>query len=295
MTARIRLILIISLGLFTAILPAGAQAASNPARETSAASAASDKIDISAEDSLEWYKEKHLYVARGGARAIKGDMTVEADLLTAKQRDPNAPKTPAQTGTLAYLTAEGHVKIFDPKQQIFGDKAVYDMDTKIMKVTGQDLKYITSGNVVTAKDSLEYFDDKMMAVARGQAIAEHNGDRMQADVLSAFFVRDSAGQNSLDHMQAHGHVTVVTKDGAVTRGEKGYYDAKNDIAYLMGNVRLTQGETQLAGDKAEVNFKSGESRLLSGGGGRVRALLPSSNTDPNANGHKDAQGKKTGP
>lgn len=51
--------------------------------------AASEMIDISADESLEYYKDKQLYVARGKAKAIKGDMTVEADLLTAHQRTAN--------------------------------------------------------------------------------------------------------------------------------------------------------------------------------------------------------------
>jgi len=275
MTTSIRLILMASLGLLLASSPADAKPR---AANGEAASSTSDKVDISAQNSLEWYRDKRLYVARGEAKAISGTMTIEADILTAKEREPQDKKTTASNsgGNIAYMTAEGHVKISDPNQQVFGDKAVYDMDTKSVKVTGTDLKYITANNVVTAKESLEYFEDKTMAVAKGHAIADHQGDRIQADMLTAYFVRTPAGQSELDHMQARGNVIVVTKDGAVSRGEKGYYDAKKNTAYLMEHVRITQGETQLAGDKAEVNFGTGESRLLNDGSGRVRALLPSS-------------------
>jgi lipopolysaccharide export system protein LptA len=50
--------------------------------------------------------------------------------------------------------------------------------------------------------------------------------------------------------------------------------AKNK-AVLTGDVFLTRGKNQLAGDKAEVDFKTGLSKLVNTGKGskRVRGLL----------------------
>ena len=42
---------------------------------------------------------------------------------------------------------------------------------------------------------------------------------------------------------------------------------------LVGNVRITRGQNQLAGAKAEVNLKTGISRLLSGDAGHVEGLI----------------------
>jgi len=49
-------------------------------------------------------------------------------------------------------------------------------------------------------------------------------------------------------------------------------------------VRITRQDTQLAGDKAEVDFASGESRLINTGSGRVRALLPSQSAGASSTG-----------
>ncbi len=272
MALLIRLILMATLIAFPAAAKAPGRA-TVPAQAT-ASSGGDGPLDISAEESLEWYKDEGLYVARGKARAARGDTVVEADLLTAKKRD-GATKEGAG-GDMAFLTAEGNVKISDPRQQVFGEKAVYDLDLKTVKVTGPNLKYLTADNVVTARDSLEYFEDKAVAVARGRALAEHKKNRIEADVLTAFFARDKTGALALDHMTAQGQVVVVTEDGGVARAQRGYYDAKKDVVYLMDQVRITRGQTQLAGDKAEVNFATGQSRLLNDGSGRVRALLPSS-------------------
>ncbi len=241
-------------------------------------------LDISAQESLEWYEAKGLYVARGKAQAIHGTTLVEADLLTAHRRAITEGKKAVEkdagpnvgAGDLDRLTAEGNVHIKDNNQEIFGDMATYDMDKKIFKVTGHNLKYITGQDVVTARDSLEYYQDKGVAVARGRAVALHAGSRIEADVLSALFGQDKAGQREMKKMMAKGGVIIVTKDGNVSRGDRAIYNVAKETAVLLDHVRLTQGETQMSGDKAEINFKTGRSRLLNDGSGRVRALLPTS-------------------
>ena len=60
-------------------------------------------IEVTADKSLEWYQDQRLYVARGNAKAIRGDMTVTADLLTAHERD-----TPPKNGTAASATTTGN-------------------------------------------------------------------------------------------------------------------------------------------------------------------------------------------
>lgn len=237
-------------------------------------------VDISAGESLEWYQDQKLYVARGAARAVRGTLSVEADLLTAQQKagaNSQEKKTSGGVGgDLSLLTAEGQVRIKDTGQEIFGDKAVYDLERRLLRVTGSNLKYLSGKDVVTAKESLEYHEDKAVAYAKGRAVAEHESSRIEADLLAAQFVKTPAGQTEMSQMTARGGVIIVTKDGGVSRGDRAVYDVKRDVATLMDNVRITRGQTQLAGDRAEVNFATGQSRLLTSGSGRVRALLPGS-------------------
>jgi len=241
-----------------------------------------DMIDISADESLEWYQDTRLYVARGKAKAIHGDMTIEADLLTAHQRETNKDspqdKTNATSGNIDRMTADGNVYMHDSKQQVYGQKAVYDTDQKLIKITGSNLKYATDKDVITAKDSLEYYQEKKIAVARGRAMGEHQGSRVEADTLTAEFGDTAGGQMEMKRLYAKGNVIIVTKDSGVSRGDQAVYDVQKNMAVLTSNVRITRGQTQLAGDKAEVDFATGQSRLLNNGSGRVRALLPSSGT-----------------
>lgn len=266
-------------------------------------SSAPKQVDITADQTLEWYQDQQLYVARGNARAVRGDMIVDADVLTAHERDkPQSakggsqtaqnqlkikPKTNANgTGDIDIMTADGHVRITTPRQRVSGDHAVYDLDKHVATVTGNNLKYETDKETVTARDSLEYWEDKKIAVARGHAIAIQPGRHVEADVLTAEFRDAPNGTSQLWKMTAEGHVLIITKTD-VSRGDNAVYDVSRNIAVLRGNVRITRADgTQLSGDVGEVDFATNQSRLMNDGTHRVHALLASKTTDKST---KDAK------
>jgi lipopolysaccharide export system protein LptA len=281
----------LSVGLIAALLIAAAGPVA--AQEGPAAKKpkqAPKQVEVTADQSLEWYQDQRLYVARGNAKAVRGETVVEADVLTAHQREepktppgtPKAPKTKsnasggtANSGDIDKMTAEGHVRITDPRQRVTGEHAVYDLDQHVAVVTGNNLRYETEKEIVTAKDQLEYWEDKKIAVARGNAVADGKGRHVEGDTLTAEFRDTPSGEQQMWKMTAEGHVTVVTATD-ITRGDRGVYDVSRDIAVVNGNVRITRNDgTQLAGDVGEVDFKTNHSRLLNNGHTRVRALLVS--------------------
>jgi len=272
---RIYLLSILCLALGSA----PASAAENERQLTQApfGTASDDQIEVTADESLEWHQEGRFYLAKGNARATRGSMTVEADILTAyeREKESDAPASGSSLagGNINRLTAEGHVRLADSRGQVFGDRAEYDLDARVAKVTGKNLRYVTEKDVVTARDSLEYHEGQNIAVARGKAVAVHDQRRIEADVMTARFTQGPKGQMEMSDMTAEGHVTVITGND-ISRGNKAVYDMKRNVAMMLGNVRVTRGDTQLSGERAEVDFNKGESRLLSGDkGGRVRALL----------------------
>ncbi|MDX2027085.1 MAG: LptA/OstA family protein [Alphaproteobacteria bacterium] len=250
------------------------------------------QVEITADQSLEWYQDQHIYVARGNARAVRGEMVVEADLLTAHERakpEGGKSKNPDNAaGDIDKLTAEGNVRITDPKQRVSGEHAVYDLDQHVAVITGKNLKYETEKETVTARDSLEYWDARKMAVARGNARAVGSGRHIEADTLTAEFRETPAGATELWKMTAAGGVTVITKSD-VARGDRAVYDINRNIAVLSGNVRITRNDgTQLTGDVGEVDFKQNQSRLMNASkGGRVRALLGAKASGKMANSKSD--------
>ncbi len=152
-------------------------------------------INITAQSGIEWQQDKQVYIARGNAVAARGASEVHADTLTAHYR-PSKNKS-AEGGNEVYrLDADGNVLIKGPNQTVVGDQAIYDVDQQIGIITGKHLKLTTPTDVVTARDSLEWYDQQQVAVARGDAIAIRGDRRIRADVLTAHFVKDKSGPSA---------------------------------------------------------------------------------------------------
>ncbi|HJS33737.1 MAG TPA: LptA/OstA family protein [Alphaproteobacteria bacterium] len=252
-------------------------------------------IEILARDGIEWHRETQRYIARGDARAQQGATVVEADTLTAFYREKNG-----EGSEIFRYEADGNVRISTPTQKVVGDKAVFDIDSGVLVMTGRSMKLTTPNETVTARDSLEYWEQKKLAVARGDALVVSADKRMKGEVLAAYFVDarispppvqvrapgqrasrpapadDGGERNRLQRIEGFGNVHVSTPTD-VARGDRGVYNADTGIATLAGTVRITRGDNQLNGDYAEVDLNTGISRLLSrpqaGGDGRVRGLF----------------------
>ncbi|MFT5489307.1 MAG: lipopolysaccharide export system protein LptA [Alphaproteobacteria bacterium] len=224
-------------------------------------------IQIEADDGIEWQRANQVYVARGNARARQGGVTVEGDELIAFYRPNDAGEN-----EIFRIDANGNVRIFSANEVARSDKAVYDIDGGVLVMTGDNIQLDTAEDTITARDSLEYYETKQLAVARGDALAIRGDRRVRADVLTAHFGEGNQ-QAAMERIDALGNVLVSTPTDIV-RAEKGDYDPSRGIATVTGNVKITRGDTQLNGERAEVNLETGESRLLSSPSGeRVRGLF----------------------
>lgn len=229
-------------------------------------------LEIDAEQGIEWRRDSKQYIARGNARAARGELEVFADTLTAHYRE-------AATGdTEIYrIDAEGNVKIASPTESVYGDVGRYEVDRGLLILWGKNLRMETAEDIVTARDSLEYWEKRNLAVARGDAVAIREDKRIRADVLTAYFLPDETGDLAIDRVDGKGNVEISSPT-EFARGDSGIYYAKKQLATLEGSVRITRGENQLNGEYAEVNLDTGISRLLgapsgSGDKQRVRGLL----------------------
>ena len=263
MTAHI-LGLAVAAAVLAPVMPAAAQGL-----PFAAGGEGGEPIEVEAVDSLEWHSELQIYVARGNAVMRQGDTEVRAALLTAHYRELE------EGGNEIYrLIAEGGVEIEGPTQFVSGDRAEYDVDGGIFVITGSELALVTETEIVTARDSLEYYEADEIAVARGDAKVVRDTDQIEADVLVAEFAAGPDGSNELSVVNAIGNVLITTETD-VASGDEAVYNVADELATLSGTVRLTSQDSQLNGDYAEVDLATGISRLvaLPGAEGRVRALL----------------------
>ena len=234
-----------------------------------------EPLEVDAEEGIEWFRDEQVYVARGNARAASGDLEVFADVLKAHYRDAEAG------GSEIYLIeALGSVRIEMPGDIAYGDDAQYNLDQAVYVLRGQDLRFLSRDgrDRITARDSLEYWETKDIAVARGDAQAVHDDQRINADVLVAHFRPGAAEGREIHQVVAEGNVRIRTPTDYAT-GNTGVYYVQQDLARLEGDVKITRDQNQLNGQYAEVNLATGISKLLgsspSGEGkpGRVQGLI----------------------
>ncbi len=300
------------------LAPIGLAACAATARAQGFDLAHGGPVDITAKGGFTLDQTNQTATAYGDARAVRGDVTVLADKLIAHYRRkagaaPSAAASAASAsgGNEIYrLEAIGHVRIFTPTDTAVGDRAVYDMDQAVLVLTGHAMRITTPTAVLTARDSMEYWTDRHMAVARGNAVATaSDGREVRADVLVAYSAPSppqaagkTARQNgplapsplapsplapgALEKVEAFGNV-VIRNATVVAQGDRGVYLPATGQARLIGHVRITRGPNQLNGPAAEVDMHTGVARLIADPSAPVRGMLmprsaPAPATKPNA-------------
>src|SRR5262249_44099329 len=97
---------------------------------------------------------------------------------------------------LGVLTLSGGVKLSSPAKNTaaYGDEAVYDTNQAVMVLTGRDLRFESPQSKITARDSLEYYDQKNLAVARRNALGVQEDKRVRADILTVHLLQAQGAQ-----------------------------------------------------------------------------------------------------
>ncbi len=212
---------------------------------------------------------------------------------------------------LGVMTMTGKVRLVSPRQNTaaYGDEAVYDTRQSVTVLTGKSLRFESPDTRISARDSLEYYNDKNLAVARGDAIAVQGDKRVRGDVLTAYMRSNANRQQQpgakpaapasgkaaarpvpatpgapsttndggVERIDAFGNVFLSSAD-SIARGQKAVYTVSTGLAIVTGGVKVTRGESQMNGEQAEVNMNTGVSRILSSSspsspGQRVRAIF----------------------
>jgi lipopolysaccharide export system protein LptA len=262
-------------------------------------------IQITASQGIEWRQAEQEVIATGKAQAVRGGVTVQADQLIAHYRKkagtataPAAadPESALDSGStqIYELDAIGHVHIFSATDSADGDHAVYSLDSAVLVLTGAHLKLTTPHDVITAKNSIEYYSVKRQAVARGDAlIVADNGRSIAADVIVGYLAPpapaaapvagqppDMLGQaGKLQKVDAIGHVEIHTPNQTAT-GNSGVYLPDRGLARLGGNVHIISGPNVLSGSDALVNMKTGIATLLASPGGQVTGTITPNSAKP---------------
>ncbi|MBN06989.1 MAG: hypothetical protein CMM45_04060 [Rhodospirillaceae bacterium] len=231
--------------------------ATGQAQSLNLASGAKDQpIEIIADNGIEWQQENEILIASGNAKASRGGINVEAEVIRAYY------KQKSEGGADLYrLDAVGGVKIHSSTDSIVGETAVYDIEKAILRVDGRKVVFKSGNDTISATEQMEYWERQKMAVARGRAVAAHQGKTVRADILKALMREKKDGKSEVYIVEAFDNVLIISEQDRV-RADRGIYKIDSGIATLAGNITITRADSILTGDQAEVNLKTGVSKLL---------------------------------
>ena len=250
-----------------------------------------DPIEISADNGIEWKRDSRTYTARGNALAQQGNTSIAADTLIAYLDDKDE---------LSNWEAIGNVKIQTSQSTSYGDHADYTEATRLLVLTGSNLKVVTDNQTVTARDQIEYWRDKDVVVAKGNVVIvrSQKNTTIHSDEATAYFrdklddpatPQDETGDGSeIYQVEAQGHVRVDRKEQTAFSDHLAY-NPETDVAILTGNVTIHSKDNTYTGARAELDLENDISRLLPAPGKRVfTTIRPKDDTNDTNTGTQPA-------
>lgn len=226
-------------------------------------------VEITADNTLEWDREKRQYTAEGNVKVVQGESEISADKVIASYRENEEGDT-----QIMQLTAIGNVVITHTDNKAVGQKATYLLDEGKAVLIGDNLELSSPEHTVTAKESFTYWIEQGRLKAEGNVLVNADQNSIEAQEIEAFFEADDKGRRTLKRAEAKGNVVIITLKEMIT-GSEGFYDARKNTAELKGDVRIKRGQNFLTGSKASVDLKTNISKLYGGKGenNRVKGIF----------------------
>lgn len=220
-----------------------------------------EDLIVNADTSLEWNQKQAFYQARGNAHAYQGAQEIFAD-------DLKAYYDPQTTGRdITQIHASGNVRFSDAAHTGSGASLIYQSSTKEYKLSGPDARIDGPDGRARADQEIHFQQlEKKVILRQSAEIALKDGRRLTGNELYLFL--DS--QDNIERIEARGNVSVTQASGSLAKGDILDYDKQQNKAVLQGQVTVIDGQNQLSGDKAEIDFATGLSKMLTTtSGGRV--------------------------
>ena len=217
---------------------------------------------VEADKLLEWDQTKGTYSATGNVVAKQASQQIKAEELVASY-DPDS-----ETRKITLVVATGAVEYEDGTSTAKGDKLTYHIDSERYLIEGAK-SFVTGPNgTIRATKSIELLSsnpERRLITAIGTAhFTDAEGQIFEGETINAHLDAEGA----LDVLDAAGNVKVVAANGQLATGDAVTYDQNTSKALLTGNVEIIDSGNVMRGSRAEVDFDSGISRILSDGSGK---------------------------
>ena len=124
-------------------------------------------------------------------------------------------------------------------------------------------------------DTLEVDREGGIALFSGSVRASRDGLRLHADRLKVLYGADAAGSAEITRLEASGHVLIDSPAGQSAQAQWATFEVAQNRIVLGDRVSLLQGENIIEGGETVMDLATGEARMRSGAGERVRGLFVS--------------------
>ena len=239
-----------------------------------------EPIEIFADDGIEWHKNKSKYVALGNAKALSGTLSVESDKIEAFYKEDNSSNM-----NITEVRAKKNVIVQDKKMKITGGEyAEYKILKDYFLINGKNIILTSEKNILKSNKKLEYWRSKNIAIATGKAKAKKDNEFIVLADKLVWYLQEKNQKTTVKKLLGFDNVSIKTNN-EVAFSDKAIYNNETEICKLFGNVKLQRGESFLMGEYAEVDLRSGISKLLPAPGNKfnenkVKALIDKGGIDP---------------
>tara|TARA_B100000579_G_scaffold237251_1_gene194595 strand:+ start:1051 stop:1854 length:804 start_codon:yes stop_codon:yes gene_type:complete len=231
-------------------------------------------IEIYAEKGIEWHKNEKKYLAIGNAKATSGSMSLKSDTIEAFYTEKSDSSM-----DIKLVKAKKNVVVEDESLIITGGRlAEYNLKKDYFSIFGKEIILTSDQNKLYSNEKLEYWRQKGIAIATGDAIAKKGSEfTIKADKL-VWYLNELEKKMNVKKIFGFANVSISSQN-EVAFSDKALYNRETGICKLFGNVKLQKGESFLTGDYAEVDLNRGISKLLPAPNiknfneNRVRALI----------------------
>ncbi len=215
----------------------------------------STDLSVEADISIEWFEKEKYYLAKGNVILKKNGLTLKANIIKAEYGIENGENI------LKNITAKEEVIITKDKLKATGQFMTYDVEKKIVIISGSFQTFSSPTGYVESKKIIMFDDLKNKAEAAGNVkIILSNKNVVFADSVKADF---TAKDKSLHKAVAKGNVIIESKDKIKkSKADLGIYNSSDDIVRLSGNVTIINQNSILNGSKGITNLKTGISNII---------------------------------
>jgi lipopolysaccharide export system protein LptA len=144
----------------------------------------------------------------------------------------------------------------------YADTATYKSEEQHLHLQGKEVHLIGENHRLTSRESADYWENDLKAVARNNVILQTKDKVVKTDELWVFFKKNIEDRLEIIFAYSPKRVSIATPK-EIFIGDKGTYDPVTGKVVLEGNVSVTRlaDQSRISGAYGTLDLNTGVSRV----------------------------------